>query len=1183
VEICSYVFWSERMSEASLSQWDSLLNKLVDPSLLDQLGGDLEAAKEFVKSWANTNLKPLVTAETVEAGALRASAADQAAEASALRQRISTFEPSNPVAQNVKRVMEIIADTKEAGVARLEQLASQADVRQLSNLERYGAALDMAKQLGAIAGLLDIGLKTAEASSTNKWEPVGEVSVGVLAGLGAGVAIGSLFAGMPVLVGLGVGISIGYVATKAAETYVWPFIQKLSEWIPNSYWDAYFSVTDTIFYATNTYFLGARNIVIRSDPLVLDLDGDGLELSAASGNTLFDHNADGIKTGTGWARPDDGFLVRDLNHNGLIDTGRELFGVDTIKSNGALATEGFDALKDLDSNNDGFITSADAAFGELKVWQDTNQDGISQSSELKTLSQLNITSIGVNGTTSGTQAGQIINNNLVALSATYTVGGQTRTVGAIDLETNNFFTEFPPEVVDEAGNPVAITTQAQALPQMNGSGMVRNMRAAASLNSDFADALQTFAATTTRNGQRGQLDGLVTKWAKTSPYAGDSLLAFNANIIYHMPAGITEIEYMNMIRVLETFNGSRFYGDENGGPRPAGFAISSTEDPYTGTAVYQYHVSPPAAQVNLLKQAYDALKESVYSALVVQTRLKPYLDSVELAIDETSVHFDTTALAAMLEAARTADPVSAFGDLVDLNRCALPTLVSVGFDGLHVLAGWVGAVPAGSPLAAELALLDVYGAAASVGGAQHDLFVGDGNANTFNGGAGNDVLYGGAGNDTLAGEAGDDTLSGGAGNDVLSGGVGNNTYVFGRGDGQDDIVYNVDMAVNKRNTIQFESGIAPADVLVRRVSDNFSPGNLWALELSIAGTTDKITAHYFLREDTTSTMYNPLQEVRFADGTVWNTAQITALALAGTSGADYIRGTTAGDVIAGGDGADTVYGVDGADTISGGDANDLLFGEAGNDTLHGDAGNDTLDGGNGNDTLHGGLGNDTLKGGLGDSTFLFDRGDGQDDIVYNPDVTAGKLNVVQFGAGVLPADIVIKRVNDSFSPGSLWALELSIAGTTDKITAHYFFRDDTPSNMFNPLQEVRFADGTVWNIATLTAMALAGSSGADYIRGTTADDVMSGGEGNDVLNGVDGADVSAAVRATTPCMVKPATIRCTGMQATIRWTVVMATTPCTAAWATTRSRAGWATAPSCLTVATGRTTLFTTKTGRPAS
>jgi hypothetical protein len=117
---------------------------------------------------------------------------------------------------------------------------------------------------------------------------------------------------------------------------------------------------------TNNAFNSARAVVLQRDPLVLDLDGDGLELSAASGNTLFDHNADGIKTGTGWARPDDGFLVRDLNGNGSIDSGRELFGVDTERSNGQLATQGFDALADLDSNGDGQITSADAAWGSCR-------------------------------------------------------------------------------------------------------------------------------------------------------------------------------------------------------------------------------------------------------------------------------------------------------------------------------------------------------------------------------------------------------------------------------------------------------------------------------------------------------------------------------------------------------------------------------------------------------------------------------------------------------------------------------------------------------------------------------------------------------------------------------------------------------------------------------------------------
>ncbi|RJP68351.1 MAG: hypothetical protein C4535_09160, partial [Comamonadaceae bacterium] len=168
------------------------------------------------------------------------------------------------------------------------------------------------------------------------------------------------------------------------------------------------------------------------------MDGDGLELVAASGNTLFDHNADGIKTGTGWAGADDGFLVRDLNGNGTIDSGRELFGVDTVKSNGQLATQGFDVLADLDSNADGQITNADTAWSQLQVWRDLNQDGISQSNELSTLAGLNITRIGVNGSSSGPQAGQTINNNRVALSTTYTRAGVNRTVGAIDLEANGF-------------------------------------------------------------------------------------------------------------------------------------------------------------------------------------------------------------------------------------------------------------------------------------------------------------------------------------------------------------------------------------------------------------------------------------------------------------------------------------------------------------------------------------------------------------------------------------------------------------------------------------------------------------------------------------------------------------------------------------------------------------------------
>ena len=132
----------------------------------------------------------------------------------------------------------------------------------------------------------------------------------------------------------------------------------------------------------NICYRDAKNWRQPIDPLMLDLDGDGLELKPADGSILFDHDADGIKTGTGWIGADDGILVRDLNGDGKIATGRELFGTETLKSNGQKAKDGFDALADLDSNHDGNFTSADAAWSQVKVWRDLNQNGVTDTGEL---------------------------------------------------------------------------------------------------------------------------------------------------------------------------------------------------------------------------------------------------------------------------------------------------------------------------------------------------------------------------------------------------------------------------------------------------------------------------------------------------------------------------------------------------------------------------------------------------------------------------------------------------------------------------------------------------------------------------------------------------------------------------------------------------------------------------------
>lgn len=131
------------------------------------------------------------------------------------------------------------------------------------------------------------------------------------------------------------------------------------------------------------------------DPLVLDLDGDGIETVKTDGyqGAMFDHDKDGIQVATGWVAADDGLLVIDKNGDGLINNGGELFGDNQVLKDGTLATTGYAALADYDSNGDKVIDSKDAEFADLRVWRDLNQDGISQSNELFTLAQLNIQSL----------------------------------------------------------------------------------------------------------------------------------------------------------------------------------------------------------------------------------------------------------------------------------------------------------------------------------------------------------------------------------------------------------------------------------------------------------------------------------------------------------------------------------------------------------------------------------------------------------------------------------------------------------------------------------------------------------------------------------------------------------------------------------------------------------------------
>ncbi|MBR1374848.1 MAG: hypothetical protein IJ566_02035 [Cardiobacteriaceae bacterium] len=117
--------------------------------------------------------------------------------------------------------------------------------------------------------------------------------------------------------------------------------------------------------------------------LVIDLNGDGIATSSMKDDFVhFDIDNDGFAEKTAWLDGKDGFLAIDRNANGKIDDASELFGRTDKYANG------FEALKELDSNSDGILDANDSAWNDLRLWQDANNDGALHQDNEKELSSL---------------------------------------------------------------------------------------------------------------------------------------------------------------------------------------------------------------------------------------------------------------------------------------------------------------------------------------------------------------------------------------------------------------------------------------------------------------------------------------------------------------------------------------------------------------------------------------------------------------------------------------------------------------------------------------------------------------------------------------------------------------------------------------------------------------------------
>jgi hypothetical protein len=165
--------------------------------------------------------------------------------------------------------------------------------------------------------------------------------------------------------------------------------------------------------ALNTAQQAALNSVT---PIVLDLDGNGIQTLAASEGVHFNIYAIGGTEKVGWVGGKDGLLVRDINGDGVINDGRELFGSATQLADGSRAGNGYAAMAALDSNHDGKLTKADTHFSELKVWVDGNHDGITEAGELHGLVDLGIVELNLDYA-KGTQ---VDHGNLLGMTSSFT-------------------------------------------------------------------------------------------------------------------------------------------------------------------------------------------------------------------------------------------------------------------------------------------------------------------------------------------------------------------------------------------------------------------------------------------------------------------------------------------------------------------------------------------------------------------------------------------------------------------------------------------------------------------------------------------------------------------------------------------------------------------------------------------
>jgi len=797
-------------------------------------------------------------------------------------------------------------------------------------------------------------------------------------------------------------------------------------------------------------------------PLVLDLDADGIELVSLENSQVFwDIDEDGFLEKTGWVGADDGMLAIDLNGDGIITDHTELFG--------SITEDGFTALAVYDTNGDGVIDVNDAQFGDLLVWQDVNQNGISEASELYTLADLNIVSIDLNSTN---PYEMYIEGNKISDISSFTIddgvsGPQNYEIVDAWYQYDNRNTEFVGDYTLDL-NSLFVTT-------VRGYGSLPDLHVSASLDNDTTDPnslmslLQDFGALSFDDlfaddrSIMDQVRGIMLRWAGADSVDPNSMGQW---------ADAQELAFINALR-----------GDQ---------WLLFGNDP-----------NPWSASAQGLQKAFEIALYAVTSKLVAQVASESlfndgtyYNPATDAFVGFTAFNQDAldVLLAKSLDGTQVANKTEFWVQVVNMvdNSVGISNLTTTQFDILEAT------IQASDSTLTILDLQDkiakniedqlswtpdgdfIYGTSAD------DVYEGSIGDDFYDGGSGNDTLRGGIGNDILRGSAGNDILDGELGDDIVDGGNGDDTYLFflGQGDdvviekgGNDKILFGPGITANDLNfirvgtydlTIQIDPTVGYGSLTIQ---GHFSGGLIETLEFDDGSTLDLNSLDYtYIGSSANETIYG----VR--DGL-------------GGSGVDTLYGNGGDDVIRGT--GVSGYSYTAKNTIFGGDGNDTLYADAAGDYLDGGADNDWINGGVDADTIIGGTGDDTLKGGRGNDTYIFNYGDGNDLIEENRD-----SDTILFGAGITAAMLDITRLNIN---DVIINIDGGLGGSIELNWQTY--------GTGYIVETVQFDDGSTLDLTSLD-LTLNGTSASETLYG-----VRVGGSGVDTIYGNDGNDVIYGYRA----------------------------------------------------------------------